>query len=61
MYTWFILAYLLCMILSVEIFCPIYQKFGVTSVYEYLEFRYGLSLRKNLKKINKLADFNCLA
>ena len=43
---WFLLAYLICMIISVEIFCPMYKKFGLTSLYEYLEKRYDRSLRK---------------
>ena len=45
MYSWFLLAYLLIFMVSVEIFCPMFKSFGVTSLYEYLEVRYSPSMR----------------
>ena len=36
MYSYFILSLLVCIVISVEIFAPMYKKFGVTSLYEYL-------------------------
>ena len=37
MYTYFLAPYLICTILSAEVFGPIYMDMGVTSTYEYLE------------------------
>ena len=37
MYTYFLVPYLICTILSAEVFGPIYMDMGVTSTYEYLE------------------------
>ena len=45
MFSWFLVAYLLIFMVSVEIFCPMFKSFGVTSVYEYLEVRYSSSMR----------------
>ena len=40
MYTYFLVPYLICTILSAEIFGPIYMDMGLTSTYEYLEVRF---------------------
>ena len=37
MYTYFLVPYLICTILSAEVFGPIYMDMGLTSTYEYLE------------------------
>ena len=42
---WFLFAYLLIFVVSVEVFCPMFKLFGVISLYEYLEARYSSSLR----------------
>jgi sodium-coupled monocarboxylate transporter 8/12 len=42
MFTYFIICYLICTILAAEVFGPMYKKFGLTSLYEYLELRIGI-------------------
>jgi len=45
MFFYFAITYLICCILAAEFFGPMYKKFNLTSMYEYLELRYNRFVR----------------
>ena len=45
MYIYFLLTYLIGSILTCELFVPVYSKYNVTSIYEYLEIRFSTGVR----------------
>ncbi|XP_067673390.1 sodium-coupled monocarboxylate transporter 1-like [Haliotis asinina] len=45
MYGWIGLSYLFAVFLSAHIYIPIFYRIGITSSYEYLEFRFGPAAR----------------
>ena len=59
MYTYFLVPYLICTILSAEIFGPIYMDMGLTSTYEYLEVRFLNWSRKGLRNLTSI-QISCI-
>ena len=45
MFSYFMLTYLICTILSAHLFAPMYMDFGYTSTYEYMQTRFHPSGR----------------
>ncbi|XP_073460649.1 sodium-coupled monocarboxylate transporter 2 [Aquarana catesbeiana] len=44
-YLWFLVAYTCVIIISAELFVPVFYRSGITSTYEYLEFRFSRPVR----------------
>ncbi|XP_040184290.1 sodium-coupled monocarboxylate transporter 2 isoform X3 [Rana temporaria] len=44
-YLWFLIAYTCVIIISAELFIPVFYRSGITSTYEYLEFRFSRPVR----------------
>ncbi|XP_077316964.1 sodium-coupled monocarboxylate transporter 2 isoform X1 [Lithobates pipiens] len=44
-YLWFLIAYTCVIIISAELFVPVFYRSGITSTYEYLEFRFSRPVR----------------
>jgi len=61
MFIYFILTYLLCSIFAAEIFGPMFKDMGLTSIYEYLERRFGKTSKMNGKIIRGLMTLEFIA
>ncbi|CAG5102523.1 Oidioi.mRNA.OKI2018_I69.chr1.g340.t1.cds [Oikopleura dioica] len=61
MFIYFIITYLFCSIFAAEIFGPMFKDMGLTSIYEYLERRFGKTSKMNGKVIRGLMTIEFIA